>query len=88
MNSRAVPTALSSGQLFLFQEMATRRTVLHRPRNKNVRRRKPRLHPSLRKAAVAGLVAGFAGSLLFQMLWPHPARAGNPAAAVAQAKAR
>jgi len=70
MNRQAVSNDLSFGQLFLFQETAARKPVLYQPPLRKARRRQLRLHPTLRNAAIAGFLLGFAGAVLFQYLQP------------------
>jgi len=70
MTHRAVSTALSFGQLFLFQETAPKRPVLYRPSKK----RTGSLRLKLRNVALAGLLFGFAASVLVQSLWLHACR--------------
>ena len=65
MNHRTVPTALSFGQLFLFQEKASRRPVLRHPHKMRLRT----LRLSLRIAALAGVLLGLSASVLLQILW-------------------
>ena len=65
MNHRTVSTALSFGQLFLFQEKAPRRPVVCR----SFKARKRILRLSLRSAALAGVLLGFSASVLLQILW-------------------
>ena len=65
MNHRTVSTALSFGQLFLFQERAPCRPVFYRP----YKARKRILRLSLRLAALAGVLLGFSVSVLLQILW-------------------
>ncbi|MEI6562363.1 MAG: hypothetical protein WCO68_09830 [Verrucomicrobiota bacterium] len=65
MNHRTVSTALSFGQLFLFQEKARPQPVLYRPYKMRLRT----LRLSLRVAALAGVLLGFGSSILLQILW-------------------
>jgi len=65
MNHRTVSTALSFGQLFLFQEKAPRRPVLYQPYKMRLRT----LRLSLKIAALAGVLLGFGASVLLQICW-------------------
>jgi hypothetical protein len=66
MNARAIPTALSFGQLFLLEEMKSRASAL---RKKRTRHRKVAFVPNLAHVALLGWLAGLAGAILFQCLW-------------------
>jgi len=65
MNHRTVPTELSFGQLFLFQERAPRQPVLYPPYKLRLRT----LRLSLRIAALSGVLLGFGISVLLQIFW-------------------
>ena len=66
MNSRAVPTALSFGQLFLLHEMETRAST---QRKKKARRRKAAPHqPNLMRVALLGWLLGMTGVIIFQCI--------------------
>jgi len=83
MTNRAVPTALSFGQLFLFDERASKTPDLSRLNRRRPRRRKKAALPNLKRIAVVGWALGFAGSILFQCLWGasprHAAAVANDA---------
>jgi hypothetical protein len=66
MNSRALYTGLSFGQLFLFKEMETRASTFHK--NKTSPRRRI-TQPNLMRVALLGWLLGMTGAIIFQCLW-------------------